>query len=147
VDKVASAVALQRVNDTNAATMQQPSAKSRYCSPAQQHHGSGVSVHYGDFPVVPVMGNGVTATLTLNAPANGTVQTSVLMHGCHNVEQLSQQTVLSNAMPTTVRGAYTGVPSAQNYSVFRDAAVRHLTEQFDSGICSFDCISQHGRKM
>jgi hypothetical protein len=90
VDKVASAAALQRVNDANAATMQQPSAKSRYCSPAQQHHGSGVSVHYGDFPVVPVMGNGVTATLTLNAPADGTVQTSMLLHGCHSVEQLSE---------------------------------------------------------
>jgi hypothetical protein len=145
VNKVASAAALQRVNDANAATMQQHGANGRYCSPAQQHHGSGASLHYGDFPVTSVMGDGVTATLTLTDAANATVQTSVLLHGSNSVEQLSEQTVLSNAMPTTLRGAYTGVPSAQDYSVFRDAAVSHLTEQFDSGICSFDCISQHGR--
>jgi hypothetical protein len=52
VDRVASAAALQRVNAANAATMQQLGAHSRYCSPAQQHHGSGASLHYGDFPVI-----------------------------------------------------------------------------------------------
>jgi hypothetical protein len=145
VNTVASAAALQRVNDANAATMQQPGVNSRYYAPAQKHHGSGASLQYGDFPVTSVMGDGITPSLTLNAAANGTVQTSVLLHGCHSVEQLSEQTVLSNAMPTTLRGAYTGVPSAQDYSVFGGAAVKHLTEQYDSGICSFDCISQHGR--
>jgi hypothetical protein len=50
-------------------------------------------------------------------------------------------------MPTTLRGAYTAVPSEGDYTVFRDAAVTHLREQYDSGISiiSFDCISQHGR--
>jgi hypothetical protein len=91
------------------------------------------------------MGDGVNASLTLNAPANGTVQTSVLLHGCNSVQQLSEQTVLSNAMPTTLRGSYTGVPSKNDYSVFRSAAVKHLKEQYESGICSFDCISQRGR--
>jgi hypothetical protein len=145
VDTVASAAALQRVNDANAATMQQTAASSRFCAPAQTHHGRGASLQYGDFPVTSVMGDGFNASLTLNAPANGTVQTAVLLHGCHSVELLSEQTVLCNAMPTTLRGSYTGVPSAADYAVFRHAAVKHLREQYGSGICSFDCISQRGR--
>ena len=49
VNKVASAAALQRVNNANAATMQQHGANGRYCSPAQQHHGSGASLHMVTF--------------------------------------------------------------------------------------------------